>query len=83
MLHAIRSYANQRRRNNKGPTMIDPLDLMALENDRDRRSGLDRRLINYDIYLPERRQKIKRRDGIDRRKRTLSSHNPTKNQPSP
>jgi len=56
--------------------MIDAFDIMALEDDRDRRSGGDRRFIHYDIYLPDRRKSKERRNGIDRRKRTLSS-NPT------
>jgi len=57
--------------------MIDALDLMALEEDRDRRSGDDRRFLSYDIYLPDRRRVSERRDGIDRRKRTLAVRNQT------
>jgi len=57
--------------------MIDALDLMALEEDRDRRSGDDRRFLSYDIYLPDRRKVSERRDGIDRRKRTLAARKQT------
>ena len=52
--------------------MIDALDILALEEDRDRRSGLDRRFLSYDIYLPDRRQGNERRTGSDRRKRNLT-----------
>jgi hypothetical protein len=57
--------------------MIDALDLLALEDDRDRRSGLDRRFLSYDIYLPDRRKVSERRNGIDRRKRTLTTRKQT------
>lgn len=57
--------------------MIDALDLLALEEDRDRRSGFDRRFLSYDIYLPDRRKVSERRDGIDRRKRTLTARKQT------
>ena len=60
--------------------MIDALDLMALEDDRDRRSGDDRRFLSYDIYLPDRRTVSERRDGIDRRKRTLTARKQTSTQ---
>ncbi|MBA4367589.1 MAG: hypothetical protein C0403_08115 [Desulfobacterium sp.] len=60
--------------------MIDALDLMALEDDRDRRSGDDRRFLSYDIYLPDRRKVSERRDGIDRRKRTLTVRKQTSTQ---
>jgi hypothetical protein len=60
--------------------MIDALDLMALEDDRDRRSGLDRRFLSYDMYLPDRRKVSERRDGIDRRKRTLTARKQTSTQ---
>ncbi|MFH2067821.1 MAG: hypothetical protein ABIK15_21635 [Pseudomonadota bacterium] len=60
--------------------MIDALDLMALEDDRDRRSGNDRRFLSYDIYLPDRRQAGERRTGNDRRKRMLTDRKPKINQ---
>jgi hypothetical protein len=60
--------------------MIDALDLMALEDNRDRRSGYDRRFLSYDIYLPDRRKVSERRDGIDRRKRMLNARNQTSTQ---
>ncbi|RJP74859.1 MAG: hypothetical protein C4522_22375 [Desulfobacteraceae bacterium] len=60
--------------------MIDALDLMALEDDRDRRSGNDRRFLSYDIYLPDRRHAGERRTGNDRRKRMLTDRKPKTNQ---
>lgn len=63
--------------------MIDALDLMALEEDRDRRSGYDRRFLSYDIYLPDRRKVSERRNGIDRRKRMLAARKQTGAQLSP
>jgi hypothetical protein len=63
--------------------MIDALDLMALEEDRDRRSGDDRRFLSYDIYLPNRRKVSERRDGLDRRKRTLAARKQTGAELSP
>jgi hypothetical protein len=53
--------------------MIDVLDIMALEEKRDRRSGPDRRFLIFDIYLPERRTGKERRTGSDRRKRTIQA----------
>jgi len=53
--------------------MIDTFDLTAPSDNRDRRSGQDRRLLCYDLYIPERRFGNDRRKGADRRKRNTSS----------
>jgi len=34
-----------------------------------RRSNIERRCVSYDIYIPERRQGIERREDTDRRQR--------------
>ncbi|MFO7560912.1 MAG: hypothetical protein R6X10_18950 [Desulfobacterales bacterium] len=52
--------------------MIDPLDLTAPSNDRDRRSGKDRRLLFQAAYRPEQRCGNDRRKNSDRRKKNLS-----------
>ncbi len=53
--------------------MIDPLDLATPSNDRDRRSGQDRRLSSQVAYRPEQRCGDDRRKNSDRRKRNASS----------
>lgn len=37
-----------------------------------RRSNIDRRCVSYDMYIPERRQGIERRDSEDRRQQPRS-----------
>jgi len=53
--------------------MVDAFDITTPSDDRDRRSGQDRRLLCYDIHRPERRCGNDRRKGSDRRKRKASS----------
>ncbi len=37
----------------------------SLENDRDRRLGIDRRRFSYDVHIPERRSGTERRRGTE------------------
>ncbi|MFO7560679.1 MAG: hypothetical protein R6X10_17750 [Desulfobacterales bacterium] len=38
----------------------------------DRRTNIDRRIISYDLYIPERRSGKERRNGADRRQKAGS-----------
>jgi len=58
--------------------MIDTFDITAPSDNRDRRSGQDRRLLSRAAHSPERRCGNDRRKGIDRRKRNTTSNSKAK-----
>lgn len=56
--------------------MRDPAEIPEIRDNRDRRSGIDRRYYSYSGHIPERRCEIDRRKLKDRRESALEEPGP-------